>query len=234
MPLDGKDGERTVDKPFDHIIPGAADRDKPLSGAVYRLMVGGVYLGARSVELVKEITPAEIAVKNIVKLVAPDPSVSLGCVDMLRDAAAEVDVDKLETFADAEHGLFLRCKTGEDFELEDIQLRVDMAGAAVGLPEEGGRDVAAAREKKVGGVVGLGGICADKAGDAQLFYKAFIVFCVLGTTCDEYGGSGHGGILSAGGLLYFMRSVSNSSARAAALSGAQGIYLEKVKDYLKF
>lgn len=117
MPLDGKDGERTVDKPFDHIVPGAADGDQPFASAVCRLMVGGVYLGARSVELVKEIAPAEIAVKNIVELVAPDPSVRLGCVDMLCDAAAKVDVDKLETFADAEHGLFLRCETGEDSKL---------------------------------------------------------------------------------------------------------------------
>lgn len=189
MPLDGKDGERTVDKPFDHIIPGAADRDKPLSGAVYRLMVGGVYLDACSVELVKEITPAEIAVKNIVKLVASDPSVGLGGIDMLRDVAAEVDVDELEPFADAEHGLFLRRETGKDLKLQDIQFCVDVAGAVVGLTEKGGRDVAAAGEQKVCGIVRLDGIHADKAGNAHPSYDIFIVSGVLGTTGDQYGGS---------------------------------------------
>lgn len=48
--------------------------------------------------------------KNIVELVAPDPSVGLGGVDMLCDIAAEMDVDKLEPLADTEHGLFCATK----------------------------------------------------------------------------------------------------------------------------
>ena len=147
-----------MDQPFYHVIPGAADRDQPFACAVQRLMVGGVYFGAVPVELVKEIAPSEIAVKNIVKLVAPDPFVGLGGVDMLRDIAAEMDVDELEPFADAEHGLFLCRETGKDIELQDIKLCVDAAGAMVGLPEKGGSNVAASREKKMCGAVSLTGV----------------------------------------------------------------------------
>ncbi len=189
MPLYGKDGEQTVDKPLNHVIPGAADRDKPLACAVYRLMVGGVYFGAAAVELVKEIAPSEITVKNIVKLVAPDPFVGFGGIDMLRDVAAEMDVDELEPFADAENGLFLCRETGKDLKLQDIQFCVDVAGAVVGLTEKGGCDVAAAGEQKVCGIVRLGGIHADKAGNAHPSYNIFIVSGVLGTTGDQYGGS---------------------------------------------
>lgn len=178
-----------MDKPLDHVIPGAADRDQPSACAVYRLMVGGVYFGAVSVELVKEIAPSEIAVKNIVKLVAPDPSVGFSGVDMLRDVAAEMDVDELEPFADAEYGLFLRRETGEDVELQDIKFCVNVAGAVVGLTEKGGRDVAAAGEQKVCGIVRPGGLHADKAGNAHPSYDIFIISGVLGTTGDQYGGS---------------------------------------------
>lgn len=182
---------------FDHVIPRAANGDKPLAGAVYGLMVGGIYFGAVSVELVKEIMPAEVTVKIIVELVAPDPFMGLGGVDMLCDVSAEMDIYKLKPFANAEHGLFLCCKTGEDFKLKDIKFCVDMAGAVVSLSEEGGCDVASAREKKVRGGVRLTGIQTDKTGDAQSFYGVFIIFGVLGTTGDQYGGSRHGRILFA-------------------------------------
>lgn len=178
-----------MDKPLDHVIPGAADRDQSSACAVYRLMVGGVYFVAVSVELVKEIAPSEIAVKNIVKLVAPDPSVGFGGVDMLRDVTAEMDVDELEPFADAENGLFLCRETGKDLKLQDIQFCVDVAGAVVGLTEKGRRDVAAAGEQKMCGVVRPSGIHADRAGNAHPFYDIFIVSGVLGTTGDQYGGS---------------------------------------------
>lgn len=83
VPLHGQKGEGTVDNAFDHVISGAADRDKPSAHAVNSLMVGGIYPDAASVELVKEIAAAEVTVKNIVKLVASDPFVVFGGVDML-------------------------------------------------------------------------------------------------------------------------------------------------------
>lgn len=158
-----------VNKPFDYVIPGAADRDKSPAGAVYSLMVCGIYLAAVSVKLIKEITAAQITVKNIVKLVAPDPFVVFGGVDMLCDVAAEMDVYKLEPFADTKHGLFLCHKAGKDFKLQDIKRSIDMKGAVVGLAEKGGCDVAAAGKKKVRGGVRPIGVQTDKTGNAQPF-----------------------------------------------------------------
>lgn len=208
-----------MDKPLDHVIPGAADRDQVSACAVYRLMVGGVYFAAVSVELVKEIAPSEIAVKNIVKLVAPNPSVGFGGVDMLRDVAAEMDVDELEPFADAEYGLFLRRETGEDVELQDIKFCVNVVGAVVGLTEKGRRDVAAAWEKKMRGVVRLTGIQTDRAGNAHPSYCVFIVSGVFGTTGDQYGGSGHGGFLPAESYFILCTSIRTVHKIMVALSG---------------
>ena len=101
-----------MNQSFDHVIPGAADGDQSPAHAVYGLMVGGIYLGAVSIELVKEIAAAKVAVKDIVKLVASDPSVVFGGVDMLCDIAAEMDVDELKPFADTERRVFLCRKTG--------------------------------------------------------------------------------------------------------------------------
>lgn len=89
----------------------------------------------------------------------------------------------------------MRRETGKDLHLQDIKFCVNMTGTVVGLAEKGGRNVAAARKKKVCGGVCLPGIQTDKAGYTQLFYGVFIVLCVSGTAGDEYGGSCHGGFL---------------------------------------
>ncbi len=79
-----------------------------------------------------------------------------------------------------------------------------MERAAVGLTEKGGGYVAAAGEKQVGSAVSLIGIQTDDAGNAQPFYRVFIVFGVPGAAGDQYGGI-HGGFLPSGELLYFMQ-----------------------------
>lgn len=189
VPLYSQDGKGSVNQPFDDVISCTADGNQPFSCAVYGLMVGGVYSGAVSVELVKKVAPSQIAVKDRMELIAANPFMRIGGIDMLRDVAAEMDVDELEPFADAEYGLFLRRETGEDVELQDIKFCVNVAGAVVGLTEKGGRDVAAAGEQKVCGIVRPGGLHADKAGNAHPSYDIFIISGVLGTTGDQYGGS---------------------------------------------
>lgn len=106
-----------MDKSLDHVVTGAADGDQPFAGMVYCLVVGGVYPDAVSVELIKEITSAKITVKDIVELIAADPPVGLGGVDMLRDVAAEMDVDELQSFADAEDRFSIRDEAGQGFQL---------------------------------------------------------------------------------------------------------------------
>lgn len=106
MPLDGHYGEEFVDKPFYHVVSCAADGEQSFADAVYGLMVGGVYFDAVPVELIKEIASAQIAVKDIVELVASDPAVVICSVDVLEEIAAEMHVDDLEPLADTQHRFF--------------------------------------------------------------------------------------------------------------------------------
>lgn len=117
MPLYCQNGKDSVNHPFNYVIPRAADGNQPFAYAVYGLMVGGVYSGAVSVELVKEIAPSQIAVKDRVELVAANPFMRIGGVNVLCDIAAEMNIDKLMPFADTEHGLFLFNKAGENLKL---------------------------------------------------------------------------------------------------------------------
>ena len=117
MPLYSQNGEGAVNHPFDYVVPRAADGNQPFAYAVYGLMMGGVYSGAVSVELVKEIAPAQIAVKDRVELVAANPFMGIGGVNVLCGIAAEMNIDELMPFADTEHGLFLFNKAGENLKL---------------------------------------------------------------------------------------------------------------------
>ncbi len=186
MPLYRQNGQRAVHKPLDHVIPGTADRGKPFPDAVYGLMMGGVYDSAVSVELVKEIPLAQITAVDGMELIVTDPFVGIGGVDVLRDVAAEVDVNKLKALADAKHGLFLCHKTGEKLELQDVQFGVHIVGAVVCLAEKGGRNVAAAGEKQMGGLLCVFGGQQGAVGDAQTFQDFFIVLRIFTAACDDH------------------------------------------------
>lgn len=54
---------------------------------------------------------------NMVKLVAADPFVAAGSDEILEQIAAEMHIDDLEAFADAEHRFAFFDKAGECFEL---------------------------------------------------------------------------------------------------------------------
>ncbi len=187
MPLHSQDRERGVDESFDHVVPGAADGNQSFADAVNRLMVGGVYFGVGSIELIKEIAPAEITVKDIMEPVAADPAVSLGGVDMLRDAAAEMNIDELESLADAEHRLFLCGKEGQCLQLQDIEGGVYVKGAMVCLAEKGGRDIAASGEEQVCRAVCRVGVCCREVRDIHTFQSDFIVSGILFVTKDGNG-----------------------------------------------
>lgn len=185
VPLYGQNGEICVVQPFDYIISRAADRDQSFAGAVYGLMMGGIYQNAVPVELIKEITASQVAVIYIVKLIASDPFVDIGGVDVLCDAAAEMDVDKLQPFADAEHGLFLCHKTREKLELENVKFGVHIAGTVIRLAEKGGRNVSAAGEKQMGGLFRGLRTEGGTMGDTQPFQRLFVVFSIFTAACDD-------------------------------------------------
>lgn len=208
MPLYGQYGEIYVGQSLDCVISRAADREQSLTGAVYGLMVGGIYQRAVSVELIKEVPASQIAVVHVMKLILADPFVDVGGVDVLCDVAAEMDVNDLKPFADAKHGLFLCHKTGEKLKLQNVQFRIHVSGTVIRLAEKGGRYIAAAGEKQMSGLIRGLGMEGGMAGDAQTFQGFFVVFCIFTAACYEYGRErGHRLTPSCGeeALLYLMQ-----------------------------
>lgn len=177
-----------MNQPFDDVISCTADGNQPFSCAVYGLMVGGVYSGAVSVKLVKKVAPSQIAVKDRMELIAANPFMRIGGGDVLCDVAAEMNVDELKPFADAQHGLFLFDKTGEKLELQNVELGVHITGTLIRLSEKGGGDIAAAGEEQMGGMV-----CGFRkqegvVGNAQFLQRFFIVLGIFTAACDDHGG----------------------------------------------
>lgn len=115
-----------MNQPFDHVIASAADREQSCADPIHGLMVGGVYKRTVSIELIEEIPSAKAAVVDGVTLVAACPLMPVRCIDVLPDTAAEMHIDKLESFADAKHRLFLGYKAGQDLQLQDIKSCVDV------------------------------------------------------------------------------------------------------------
>lgn len=185
MPLYGQDGKGSVNQPFDYVIACTADGNQPFSCAVYGLMMGGVYSGAVSVELVKEIAAAQIAVENRVELVAADPFMRIGGVDVLCDVAAEMNIDELKPFADAEHGLFLFHEAGEKLKLQNVELRVHISGTVIFLTEKGGGDVAAAGKEQMGGMIRGLRQQEGMVGDAHSFQYFLVVLRIFIVAGDD-------------------------------------------------
>lgn len=187
MPLDGHDGERLVYEPFDHAVPGAADRDQAVSHMVYRLMMGGIYQSAHAVELVKEIPSAKAAVIDMVELVVSGPLVALCGDDVLKQIAAEMYIDELESLTDAEHRFASFDEAGECFQLQDVQNGIHMERAVVCLAEEGGGDIAASGKEQMSRAVGGIGVGRSKVGDVHSIQGSFIVFGIRFVAKDGNG-----------------------------------------------
>lgn len=172
---------------FDHAVCGAADRNQAVSHVVYRLMMGRVYQGTLAVELVKEILTAQTAVIDMVELIAAGPLVASCGDDVLKQIAAEMYIDELEAFADAEHGFFSRDEAGERFELQDVQNGIHMEGTVICLAEESGSDIAAAGKEQMRRAVGLIRVGCSEVGDVHSIQGGFIVSGIRLVTKDGNG-----------------------------------------------
>ncbi len=179
MPLDGQDGESPVYDAFDHAVSGAADRQQIVSRTVYSLVMGGIDHSAHAVQLIEEILTAQIAVIDMVELVAADPFVIVCGDDVLKQIAAEMDVDELESLADAKNGFTFRDEARKRLKLQNIQCGIYMERAVICLPEEGGGDVASSGKEQVRGAVGGFRVCCSEVGDAHSIQGGFIVLRIL-------------------------------------------------------
>lgn len=187
VPLDGHNGQSLVYEPFDHTVSGATDRYETVSHVVYRLVMGGIYRSAQTIELIKEIPSAKTAMIDMVELVAAGPLVTLCGGDVLKQIAAEMYIDELESFTDAKHRFSSCDEAGERFKLQDVQNGIHMEGAVICLAEEGGGDIAASGKKKMSRAVGGFGISRSKVRDVHSIQGGFIVLGIRLVSQDGNG-----------------------------------------------
>lgn len=172
---------------FDHTVSGAADREQVVSQTVYSLVMGGIDHSAHAVELIEEILTAQIAVIDMVELVAADPFVIVCGDDVLKQIAAEMDVDELESLADAENGFAVRYKVRKRLKLQNIQCGIYMERAVICLTEEGGGDIASSGKEQVCGAFGGFRVRCSEVGDACSIQGGFIVLRILLMAKDSDG-----------------------------------------------
>lgn len=102
---------------FDFAVSGAADCNQVVSQMIDSLVVGRIYQGACAIELIKEILTPQTAVIDMVELIASGPFVAACGDDVLVQIASEMNIDHLESLADAKHGFDSFDKAGKRFEL---------------------------------------------------------------------------------------------------------------------
>lgn len=184
MPLYGHHRKRAVNQSFDDIVPGAADGDQIIPQTGDCLVVGGIDQRAAAVELIEEIPAGQGAVVDVVALVFSNPFVAVRGGDILRNSAAETDVDKLHSLADAKHRLFHGKEKIQRLKLQKIQFRIYILGTVIGLAEESGRNVPAARQKQMGSAGGLPGVQGGEAGKSEHAGGFLIIDSVPGAADD--------------------------------------------------
>lgn len=185
MPLYTDEGQRVVGDSLDYIIGRTADCKKRASEMLNSLMVRGVYCGAQTVKLIEIIIPAQTAVVDRMLLVVGNPFVQISGLQILPDAAAEIDVDKLQPLADAENRLPVLDKEIKNLELQDIQLRVNLRRCGIFLTEKTGSNITAAGEHQIisGGSLFL--IEGGQNGQVQTLESFFIVYGIFASSGND-------------------------------------------------
>lgn len=117
--------------------------------------------------------------------VTPRGAVAVGSVHVLDDGAAERDIDELHPLADAEDGDAGAQAQLQRLELQDIQLGVDVHGAAIAFPEKGGRDIAAARQQEPVAGNHLAGVQRRQGRVAVIAQEADVVIGRAGASEDS-------------------------------------------------
>lgn len=97
---------------------------------------------------VQALQTAAGVIDRQVILILPLIAVYMGSGQILNNAAAKAHIDDLHSLTDAENGQTVLDPVFQGLELQDIQLRVDGAGAMVPLSEKCRGDIAAAGKKQ--------------------------------------------------------------------------------------
>ena len=197
VPLDTENGEGVVYDSLYYVVAGTADCAKRKPKAVNALMMGRVYDRAQTVKLIEKVIPPQATVVDRMLLIVPDPLMDRGCIKILMDIAAKVDVDQLDSFTDSENGPFSLDIEIQDLKLENIQFGINGTGAVVVLTKECRCDIATAGEDEV---IRQGGFFFVEGGKdlcAQSAEGFFIILCIPASAGnDDIGLRGHGVLLS--------------------------------------
>lgn len=153
MPLYANDREGSMGDGFDGAVRCPADRKKAVSKSVNLLMMGGIHESAASIELVEKIRPVAADVINIMILILTIPLMKSGIFGMLADSTAKMNIDDLKSFTDSKYGFFPLQKQFQRLKLKNVQLRINLPGTVVFLPEEGRSDIAAAGQQQAAAVL---------------------------------------------------------------------------------
>lgn len=197
VPLDTKNGEGVVYDSLYYVVAGTTDSAKRKPKTVNALMMGRVYDRAQTVKLIEKVIPLQAAVVDGMLLVMPDPLMDRGCIKILLDTAAKVDVDQLDSLTDSENGPFCLYIEIQDLKLEDIQFGINGTRAMVILTKECRCDIATAGEDEV---IRQGGFFFVEGGKdlrAQSAEGFFVILCIPASAGnDDIGLRGHGVLLS--------------------------------------
>ena len=87
--------------------------------------------------------------------------------EILQDAAAQTHIDDLHSLADSQDWHSGADGQVEGLQLQDIQLSVDIAGAMVLLPEEGGGDIPSSRKQQGAAAADLFRLQGDKGCESK-------------------------------------------------------------------
>lgn len=105
---------------------------------------------------------------------------------MLGDGTAEADIDDLHAFADAEYRSLPLDEELQCLKLDDIQFYVNIFGTLIFLSEEGGSNIAAAREQKA---VKFRQMSCVHGGKTVGFHGMQGIFIVDGIFASSYDGN---------------------------------------------
>ena len=136
-----------MDQSFCNPVRRRLNGEKSSAGNAAALMMGAVDQAGPSVELVKD---GAWSVEGRMDLIMTDVFMAEAGGKLLDDRSAEVDVDDLQTSADAQHRLSGRDKGVQKRKLRFVQRRVHIFGAMVFLSEPFRADISAAGQQKPG------------------------------------------------------------------------------------
>lgn len=145
MPLHSHDRERLMIQTFNDPVISVLHYGKLMAGFFNPLVVGAVNDKTAAIEPVRNGIGQ---CRGEMVTVRPVKGMCQISGQVLTDRASEIDIDQLHAFTYAKHRLCSGNKAVQQFQLSPVKQRFYLPGAMVGLVEQNGVDIAAARKEQ--------------------------------------------------------------------------------------